>query len=199
MVMIAEFDRLMAEVAAGSEDAVWQLAETYTPYIIRAVRSSLPRTLRAKLDSQDFAQSLWASLLLRRADLIRLQTPGQLIAYLAQATRNKVVDKTRHFHTQKNDIAREERLPDHLANVKHAPVRVERSALYARDLSPSTSANLRERWSQILSKLSDRDRKIFQLRLEGRTFDEISEKLEINQATARRAIQRLIEQLSDEP
>jgi len=199
MVMIAEFDRLMAEVAAGSEDAVWQLAETYTPYIIRAVRSSLPRTLRAKLDSQDFAQSLWASLLLRRADLIRLQTPGQLIAYLAQATRNKVVDKTRHFHTQKNDIAREERLPDHLTNVKHAPVRVQRSGLYARDLSPSTTANLRERWSHILSKLSDRDRKIFQLRLEGRTFDEISEKLEINQATARRAIQRLIEQLSNEP
>src|SRR4029079_619270 len=197
MVMIAEFDRLMAEVAAGSEDAVWQLAETYTPYIIRAVRSSLPRTLRAKLDSQDFAQSLWASLLLRRADLTRLQTPGQLIAYLAQATRNKVVDKTRHFHTQKNDIAREERLPDHLISLKQAPVRVQRSALYARDLSPSTSANLRERWNQILSTLSDRDRKIVQLRLEGRTFDEISETLEINQATARRAIQRLIEQLSE--
>ena len=118
MVMIAEFDRLMAEVVAGSEDAVWQLAETYTPYIIRAVRSSLPRTLRAKLDSQDFAQSLWASLLLRRADLTRLQTPGQLIAYLAQATRNKVVDKTRHYHTQKNDIAREERLPDHLISAE---------------------------------------------------------------------------------
>lgn len=197
MVMIADFDRLMAEVVAGSEDAVWQLAETYTPYIIRAVRSSLPRTLRPKLDSQDFAQSLWASLLLRRADLTRLQTPGQLIAYLAQATRNKVVDKTRHYHTQKNDIAREERLPDHAVSVRHTPIRVHRSALYARDLSPSTSANLRERWSQILSKLSDRDRKIFQLRLEGCTFDEISEKLEINQATARRAIQRLIEQLSD--
>jgi len=197
MVLIAEFDRLMAEVVAGSEDAVWQLAETYTPYIIRAVRSSLPRTLRAKLDSQDFAQSLWASLLLRRADLTRLETPGQLIAYLAQATRNKVVDKTRHFHTQKNDIGREERLPDHLISLKQAPVRVQRSALYARELSPSTSANLRERWTQIVSKLSDRDRKIFQLRLEGRTIDEISEKLEINQATARRAIQRLIEQLSE--
>ena len=197
MAMIAEFDRLMAEVAAGSEDAVWQLAETYTPYIIRAVRSSLPRTLRAKLDSQDFAQSLWASLLLRRSDLTRLQTPGQLIAYLAQATRNKVVDKTRHFHTQKHDIAREERLPDHAISLKHTPVRVERSALYARDLSPSTSADLREKWNQILSKLSERDRKIFQMRLEGRTFEEISDKLEINQATARRAIQRLIEQLSE--
>jgi RNA polymerase sigma factor (sigma-70 family) len=84
-----------------------------------------------------------------------------------------------------------------LINVKQAPVRIQRSALYSRDISPSTSANLRERWSQILSKLSDRDRKIFQLRLEGRTFEEISDKLEINQATARRAIQRLIEQLSE--
>ncbi len=197
MEMIAEFDRLMAEVAAGSEDAIWQLAETYTPYIIRAVRSSLPRTLCAKLDSQDLAQSLWASLLLKRADLTRLQTPSQLIAFLAQATRNKVVDKTRHFRTQKNNIAREERLLDHLVSARNTPKEDQRRALHARDPSPSTSANMRERCVQILSKSSERDRKIFQLRLQGCTFDVISEKLQIDQATVRRAIQRFIAQFSE--
>src|SRR5262245_16988155 len=114
MMQGAEFDQLMAGVAAGSEEAIWRLAETYTPFIIRAVRQSLPTRLRSKVDSQDFAQTLWASLLLKNADLTRLKTPEQLIAYLVRATKNKVVDKTRHFDALKCDIHREEPLQDHL-------------------------------------------------------------------------------------
>ena len=40
-----------------------------------------------------------------------------------------------------------------------------------------------------------REREILQVRLQGATFDDIGEKLNINQATARRAIQRLIDRL----
>jgi RNA polymerase sigma factor (sigma-70 family) len=196
MTQLAEFDRLMADVVAGSEDAIWQLAEIYTPYIIRAVRRSLSPQLRPKLDSQDFAQTLWASLLLKRVDLTRLKSPEQLIAYLAQATKNKVIDKTRHFNTQKQDIAREENLEDY-ANCKTGRrARSPTQVLYSREPTPSTSASLRERWNQILSSSSDRDRRILALRLKGCTFDSISDQLQINQATARRAIQRLIEQLA---
>lgn len=193
MAQIAEFDQLMADVAAGSEDAVWQLAETYTPYIIRAVRLSLSPRLRQKLDSQDFAQTLWASILLKRTDLTRLKTPEQLIAYLARATQNKVIDKMRHFKTQKHSIDREVSLDDHSlgAGVKRS------GALYSRDPTPSTSASLRERWNEILSNASERDRQILRLRLQGCTFNVVSSKLQVNEGTARRAIQRLIEQLSE--
>lgn len=195
MTQIAEFDQLMADVAAGSEDAVWQLAETYTPYIIRAARLSLSPQLRPKLDSQDFAQTLWKSILLRRAELARLKTPEQLIAYLARATKNKVVDKVRHFKTQKQNIDREESLEKYAS---HNPSRrPDARALYARDPTPSTSASLRERWKQVLSNASERDQRILELRLKGCTFEVIGVKLQINVATARRAIQRLIEQFSE--
>jgi RNA polymerase sigma factor (sigma-70 family) len=197
MIQFAEFDQLMADVAAGSEDAIWQLAETYTPYIIRAVRLSLSPRLRRKLDSQDFAQMLWASLLLKRADLTRLKTSEQLVAYLARATRNKVVDKIRHFHARKHDINREERLPDYSTATDLGTRRPHVNALYSQDPTPSTTASLRERWNKILSNASARDRQILRLRLEGCTFDIISAKLQIDVATARRAIQRLIEQFSE--
>src|SRR4051812_21328124 len=121
MTTIVEFDQLMADVATGSEEAIWRLAETYTPYIVRAVRASLPPILRSKLDSHDFAQTLWASLLLNHADLTRLKTPDQLVAYLARATRNKVVDKMRHFRTLKHDVRREQPLGPLARNdVRHA-------------------------------------------------------------------------------
>jgi RNA polymerase sigma factor (sigma-70 family) len=197
MTQIAEFDQLMADVAAGSEDAVWQLAETYTPYIIRAVRNSLSPRLRPKLDSQDFAQTLWASILLKRADLTRLKSPEQLIAYLARATKNKVIDKTRHYKSQKHSIDREERLEDVSPVIGGPNSRPRAKGLYSRDPTPSTSASLRERWNLVLASSSERDRRILQLRLKGCTFDVISVKLQVNEATARRAMQRLIEQLSE--
>ncbi len=197
MTPTAEFDQLMADVAAGSEDAIWQLAETYTPYILRAVRLSLSPRIRSKLDSQDFAQTLWASILLKRADLTRLKTPEQLIAFLARATKNKVIDKTRHFMTQKHSIDREETLDDHFPRTGRPGLNASAKALFSHDPTPSTSASLRERWYQILSNSSERDRQILQLRLRGCTFEVISEQLQINEATARRSIQRLIEQFAE--
>lgn len=192
------FDRLMADVTAGSEEAVWELAETYTPYILRAVRASLPSKVRTKVDSQDFAQTLWASILLKGTDLTRMKSPEQLIAFLARAARNKVIDATRRYMgAQKYDVGREQNIDD-LQPIHHASRDLTNNrALATRDPSPSQFASMREKWNQALANASPRDRQILNMRLQGQTFDAISETLEINQATARRAMQRLIEQLSE--
>jgi RNA polymerase sigma factor (sigma-70 family) len=193
-----QFSELMSNVAAGSEEAVWQLAETYTPYIIRAVRVSLPRNIRQRLDSQDFAQILWTSILLGDTDLTRMKTPEQLIAYLARAAKNKVIDATRHYiGTQKNDMTRERRLED----LRPSDQRGRRNSTPANtpissDPSPSTYAILRERWAQVITQATQRDQTILQLRLKKYTFQEISQELQVDEWTARRAIQRIIETLS---
>ena len=196
---IAEFEKLMGDVASGSEDAIWQLAQTYTPYIVRTVRLSLSPKLRSKLDSQDVAQTLWASLLLKRTELARLRTPEQLVAYLAKATRHKVIDAARHYHTQKHDIAREQSLnKGEFCDANGRKQDDTRNRLYSREVSPSTTASLRERFSLVLTNATDRDRMIFQLRLQGCTFEAISDKLQIDEKTARRAIYALVEELSKE-
>jgi RNA polymerase sigma factor (sigma-70 family) len=199
MARIADFEQLMADVAAGSEDAIWELAETYTPYILRAARKALPSQLRPKIDSQDFAQTLWASILLKRTDLTRLKNPAELIAYLARATHNKVIDKTRHYSAQKCDVGREEDLEGHMPGPSDSQQIVHDRGLFAPHPTPSTLAGLRERWNRALADASERDRRILQLRLQGATFDDISAQLRIDNATARRAIQRLIGQLAESP
>src|SRR5688572_12640846 len=132
----SEFESLMAEVANGSEEAIWKLAETYTPYIIRTVRHSLSKRLRQKLDSQDFAQTLWKSLLLQPGDLTRLKTPEQFIAYLAQAARYKVYEKARRFSAKKCDVGREESL-DQLTAADGTRIKSNADLLISRDPSPS--------------------------------------------------------------
>ena len=100
------FKMLMDAMAEGSEEAAWQLTELYTPHIMRAVRSSLPKRIRSKVDSQDFVQSVWASILLKRGRLAQFHKPEQFIGYLAAMAKNKVVDKYRHFRTKKRTSIR---------------------------------------------------------------------------------------------
>ena len=196
MSQVTDFDQLMADVMAGSEEAVWKLAESYSHHIVRVIRLSLPSQLRSKLDSQDLVQTLWASVLLHRADLTRLKSPDELIAYLARAAKNKVIDKTRHFGNQKRNIKCEEKLKGEL-QVGPKRFRGHRhQALYSRDLSPSTVASLREQWNLVMSTSSDRDREVVRLTLKGYTFDAIAKQLAIDEKTARRAIYRMIEQIT---
>jgi RNA polymerase sigma-70 factor (ECF subfamily) len=195
MAHVDDFEKLMDEVASGSEDAIWTLAENFTPEIIRTVRMSLSPRLRPKFDPQDIAQSLWASLLLRRSELVRLKTPEQLIAYLARATRNKVIDKARYYGSQKCDVSREQRLDENTtphggSNEPHPSDR-----LFSRDPTPSKIASFRERVGLTMAQATDRDRQIFNLRLKGCTFDAISQQLQIDEKTARRTIHSLAEQL----
>jgi RNA polymerase sigma factor (sigma-70 family) len=194
MGQASEFEKLMSRVAAGSEDAMWELAETYTPYIIRTVRHTLSPKLRQKLDSQDFAQTLWTALLLRREDLIRLKTPEELIRYLAGATRIKICEKARRYRAQKCDINREERLENYSSHGRHKTSNIQR--LHSRDSSPSTIVSIRDHWSHVLSHASERDQQIVRMRYEGETFETIGEKLQINEQTARRAMHRILEQFT---
>jgi RNA polymerase sigma factor (sigma-70 family) len=194
MHQVTEFDRLMSQLANGSEEAAMQVADKYTPYILRTVRRSFSPEMRQKMDSFDVAQTLWASVLLRPNDLLRFKSPEDFIAYLAEATRRKVIEKKRALLTKKRNINREVQLSsgedsslDEGRNDK---------AMFSREPTPSTLASLRERWQSTLSGASERDRKIVELRLSRHTFDEISSLLSIHEQTARRAVERLLEQFS---
>jgi RNA polymerase sigma factor (sigma-70 family) len=197
---VSEFERLMTDVAAGSEEAVWKLAETYTPYILRVLRPNLTPQVRRRIDSQDLAQILWASILLRRSELTRLKTPDQLIAYLCRAAKNRVIDARRRFlETEKYDMDREESLEPYTRDESRRPAEIPTGnrAYFSRDLSPSQFASVRERWNHILKQSSERDRIILKMRLQGCSYDAISEHLQINLTTVRRAIERLIARFSE--
>lgn len=196
MTKVNEFERLMADVAAGSEDAVFELAEIYTPYIVRSVRRWLSPQIRPKFDSQDVTQTLWASLLLRRGELLRLKTPGELIAFLAQAAKNKVAAKARFVHAQKRNITRETRLPEGTQRFQNDRV-VSDPALCSREPTPSTLVSVRERWRTAISNASERDQQIVKLLLQRHTFIEIGSLLSIHEQTARRAVEKLVDTLAE--
>jgi RNA polymerase sigma-70 factor (ECF subfamily) len=189
----SQFQTLLRELQAGSQEAARVLAASYREHVLRCVRRSLHQKLRRYCDSLDMAQLVWASVLIVPQRLAEIQSPEQFIRFLAGVVRNKIAHEGRRLRALKNDIARQVRLDDPDGAIGPHPV--------SRDPTPSAVAMLQERYQQLLNRPVERDRRIVELRSEGHTFDEIADRLNIDERTARKVISRLkrMQQIAPRP
>lgn len=175
----------MERLQQGSQDAAWELIGVYGPHVQRFVRRTLTQDLRSKFDSIDFAQIVWASFF-RAPDRIRqMETPQQLMAYLAAMARNKVIDESRRrLDSQKHNV----RLEVSVERMDAAAAQ----GLRSHDPSPSSVAVARERWDRLVVNQPADVRQILELRFQGGTYDEIARQMQLNERTVRRVIAKLI-------
>src|SRR5213080_2523054 len=101
-------DELLARLSSGDAAAVGQAFVTFEPYLRKAVRRQLPPPLRAKFDSADVLQSIWADVLRGFRDAgWRFVDADHLRGFLFVATRNRLIDRIRQH---KRSAEREEPL-----------------------------------------------------------------------------------------
>src|SRR6185503_13784456 len=81
---------LLDRLGAGDDAVAEEVFRAYEPYLRKVVRRQLPPRLRAKFDSLDVVQSVWADLLtgFREAGW-RFPSVGHLRAFLVKVTRNR--------------------------------------------------------------------------------------------------------------
>jgi len=180
-----DFRDLLRRVGEGSEEAAWELVERYGGAIHRAVRRALHSKLRPKFDSLDFVQLVWSSFFRGRDNLARFERPGELAAFLATMARNKVgMEARRRLMTDKYNLNRER------------PLDASGPAGAAREIAgsqptPADVAIARELWDSMLRDQPEHYRRIIELRLQGRTHQEIADTLHLAQSTVRRFLKRL--------
>ncbi|MGL4514549.1 MAG: RNA polymerase sigma factor [Lacipirellulaceae bacterium] len=190
------FAELMDALRGGCDEAASTIAELYTSHLLRAVRASLPREIRSKIDSVDIVNTLWGSLLTKRWRLEGIREPAQLVALLKQAARNRVIDEHRRYTAyEARDLRREAGSLDAPSPTGDRTAR--RFAVSGNDDTPSQIASIRERWALFVVALSDRDRKIVSLRMSGKSYDEIADAVEgVSSRTARRVVADAVTRLS---
>lgn len=177
------FRGLLEEVRSGSQDAAWELVDTYGPHVHRYVRRFMHCSLRSKFDSLDFVQVMWASLFREPGKLTSFDQPEELIAYLVTLAKNKVINELRRRTvTARYDVGRERQFAS--ADGPGVDVRQQPP-------TPSAVAIAKERWVHLLSNQNGTVQSVVTMRLRGETFAEIAEKLQIHERTARKAIARL--------
>lgn len=181
----SNIEALIARMRAGDESAAWEIVERYGGHIRAIVRRRMHASLRPFVDSEDFVQSVWGSLIRIGPRLQSIDSPEQLVGLLVQMAKHKVIDEVRRRKgTQKY------KLPTHgeQGQLEGAtPI-----ASGSRPPSPSQYAIARERWQAFTSAEPSRNRKMVELRLAGNTYREIAATLEVDERTVRRTFTRLI-------
>lgn len=172
---------------AGSEAAAWIIVERYGGHIRAVVRRRMHAGLRTFLDSEDFVQSVWGSLVRIGPRLREIDRPEQLLAMLTRMAQNKVIDEVRRrMGTAKHQ------LPSHGAD---GPIESAKPlATQSVPASPSQYAIARERWERMMRDESAQTRRMVELRLAGHTYTEIAALLSVNERTVRRTMSRLLQE-----
>ncbi len=172
------FARLIDQARKGDEAAAAQLIREYQPSILRTIRRHMAAEIRRKFDSQDFVQAVWASFFRHRETVLNAKEPAQLASFLAAVAKNKLYDELRKRNTQKYDVNREQPLQDS-------------NPSQGRKTTPSHYVMARESLEQMADGLTDRDRQILEMRIQGRTHSEIAGNLDVSIRTVARVLERL--------
>ncbi len=93
-------DALLEKLCSGDPAAAESVFLAFEPYLRMVVRKRLPTRLRAKFDSVDVVQSVWADLLrgFREAGW-RFADEAHLRAFLVKLTRHRFIDRIRRHRT----------------------------------------------------------------------------------------------------
>ena len=168
MIDSTTFADYLRRIRGGDEQAAADLVRQYEPFIRREVRFRLrDRRLRRVLDSLDICQSVLASFFVRAAaGQYDLERPEHLLQLLVGITRNKVAFHTRQQQRQRRD-------PRRIA--ADSPQQLERAV--SADPTPSKLVAGRDLLEEVRRRLTEEERRLADLRGEGRAWEEIATQL----------------------
>jgi RNA polymerase sigma-70 factor (ECF subfamily) len=175
-------------VRAGDEAAATELVRRYEPAIRRAVRLRLrdPRLGRL-LDSVDICQSVMASFFVRAAlGQYELDSPEQLLKLLARMARNKLANQANQHQAQRRDYRRTEAGGAQQLDVP------------GQDPTPSQQLAASELLEEARRRLSDAERRLLELRQEGKGWAEIAGELGGSPDALRMQFNRAVERVAQE-
>lgn len=180
-----DFADFIRRIRAGDDDAALELVQQYEPLIRREVRLRIgDDRLNRAFDSLDVSQSVLANFFSKAASgKYELEEPGQLVRLLVTMARNRLVSRARQELRLVRDVRRLAADPGVLDQVAD------------RQPSPSKIVAKKEVLELLMSSLSDDERRIFELRDEGLSWDEVASQVGGSGQARRMQLSRSIERL----
>jgi len=178
-----ELSDFLKRIQSGDEGAARELLQRFEAEVRLVVRRQLPRLLRSRFDSLDFLQSVWGSFFRRmRTSPTEFEDSRHLVAFLARAAKNKVIDEYRRAASRKHDMHREEPLWDGSLRPRDVPDSTD---------SPSEVAQAHEVLGRLRALVPEDKRSILELKAEGLSSKDISQRLGMSERTVQRVLEDL--------
>jgi len=182
--------QFLVRIHQGDEEAARELLRRYEAEVRLVVRRQLPRLLRSRFDSLDFLQSVWGSFFRRMRDApTEFEDSRHLVAFLARAAKNKVIDEYRRAASRKQDMHREEPLWTEARHPQELADNID---------SPSEIAQAHEVYERLRDLLPEARQSILQLKADGLSSKEIGERLGISERTVQRVLEDLRRRVESE-
>ena len=180
-----QLEALVADLNRGDERAIQQAFRAYEPYLRMVIRRQLPSSLRARVDSCDILQSVWADLLpgFRRGGW-QFPDAARLRSFLVRATRNRLIDRQRQHGP---GLDRQRSLGGDLHDLPAPEAERASQQVQAGDL-----------WERMLASCPPSHREVLRLKREGRTSAEIAARVGLHEASVRRILCDLARRLGIE-
>jgi RNA polymerase sigma-70 factor (ECF subfamily) len=181
-----DFPALMRRVRAGDEQAAAELVRRYEPAVRRAIRYRLTDArLRRVCDSLDVCQAVLGSFFVRAAaGQYDLDTPEQLHKLLVVMARNKLAKQAHRQQATRRDHRRQSGLP------------LEEHQLADPQPSPSWQVAARELLQELYRRLAPEERRLAELRNEGRDWAEIAAQVGGSPEALRKRLVRAVEHVA---
>jgi RNA polymerase sigma-70 factor (ECF subfamily) len=175
-------DTLLDKLTSGDPGAAERVFLAYEPYLRMVVRRHLSPGLRAKFDSMDIVQSVWADVLrgFREAGW-RFADAAHLRAFLIRLTRHRFID----------------RLRKHRRAVEcEQPLAGGDRALPAGDPEPADVVAADELWQLMLDLCPPEHRELLFLKRQGALNSEIAARTGLHEGSVRRILCTLSRRLA---
>ena len=182
--MSEPLDNLLAQLCSGDMAAAEKVFLAYEPYLRMVVRRHLSPGLRAKFDSVDIVQSVWADVLkgFREAGW-QFADAAHLRAFLIRLTRHRFIDRLRKH---RRAVEREQPLAGHGRE----------QALTAGDPEPAEVVAADELWQQMLDLCPPEHRELLRLKRQGALNSEIAARTGLHEGSVRRILCTLSRRLA---
>ena len=175
----APLDSLVRQLSDGDMVAAERVFVAFEPYLRMVVRKKLSARLRAKFDSIDVVQSVWAHVLRGFRDAgWRFADAAHLRAFLVRVTRHRFIDRWRRYRSA---LACERTLSE--VDPQSAPE--------SRQPSPSEVAQADELWERMLASCPPAHRDLLRLRRDGVAVAEIAARAGLHEGSVHRILHDL--------
>jgi|SRR5579864_1141435 len=177
-------DTLLVKLSNGEEAAAERVFRDYEPLLRSMVRRRLTPALRAKFDSMDVVQSVWADVLESyRSEGWRFADRDHLRAFLARVTYNHFFT---HCRRHGSALEREQPWPE-----DESPARVPSA-----QPAPSQVAQANELWERIMHLCPATHRQVLELKRQGLALGEIATRTGLHEGSVRRILYELARRLA---
>ncbi len=175
---------LIAGLRTGDERAMAEFVQRYRPALERIAAGAIAPELQKRVSPESVAQSVCRTFLRRmESNPYVLRDAGTLWSLLCAIVLTKVREKVRYHKRKRRGVGREVPLDDakELTDAATPP--------------PDELVAFHEAFQQVFDEIDEEERQILELRLYGKTQEEIAAELTCSERTVRRLLHALEQKL----